>query len=132
MTMPTIEQIIEALQNSWSADTSFDASEWSPENPARGQCVVSSLVVQHYLGGDLRRFRVSAPGLKETHYCNVLENGMVLDTTASQYKVPVTLEIVPVDLKGFASIRDKRLAEGETRTRYEILKLRVADYLARN
>ena len=122
---PSVEELIKALQNSWAGDTSFDASEWNEASPARGQCVVSSLVVQKYLGGDLRRYRVTGDGVEETHYCNILPDGTVLDTTASQYDRPMSFRVEPVDLKGFESIREKRLAEYETRSRYELLLDRV-------
>lgn len=129
---PSIEEIINALHDSWMAETSNDATKWSGDNPARGQCVVSSLVVQNYLGGDLRRYRVSGAGINETHYCNVLEDGTVLDTTASQYTGPVTLRIDPVDFSGYASVREKRLAEDDTRKRYELLLSRVEAKLSRD
>jgi hypothetical protein len=128
--LPTLGQIVKALHKTWASDTCFVAEEWSEDNPARGQCVVSSLVVQDYLGGELRRYHVIGDGFKETHYCNILADGTILDTTASQYRTPVTLEIVPIDLKGFASVREKRLADNVTRNHYELLKKRVASYLA--
>lgn len=123
--MTDIQAITHALRASWSADTAFDSNDWSPDNPARGQCVVSSLVVQDYLGGDLLRYSVDEGSLHETHYVNVLESGTVIDTTASQYANPVTMRRRPIELKGFASIREKRLADESTRRRYEILKRRV-------
>jgi hypothetical protein len=128
---PPIEKLIKALQSSWSAETCFDASEWSSTNPARGQCVVSSLVIQNYLGGELLRYRVSGGNINETHYCNILSGGTVLDTTASQYREPVILKVAPVNLKGFTSIREKRLAENETRKKYELLLGRVEAKLER-
>lgn len=126
---PSIEQLVKAIQNSWSAETSYDASDWSAQNPARGHCVVSSLIIQKYLGGDLRRYRVSGSDFDETHYCNILTDGTLLDVTASQYKSPVSFTATPINLKGFASIRDKRLADRETRLRYELLLERVKSYL---
>lgn len=126
---PSIEALIKALQNSWSSDTCFDASDWSAANPARGQCVVSSLVIQKYLGGELQRYRVTGADITETHYCNVLSDGTVLDTTASQYRQPMTFKVAPFDLEGFASIREKRLSEDETRSRYELLLNRVEQQL---
>lgn len=123
---PSLEQLIKALQASWGIDTCFEASEWSRENPARGQCVVSSLVVQEFFEGDLLRYEVTnTVGLHEMHYCNILPDGTILDTTGSQYKQPVTLKVKPVDLKGYSSIRGKRLADELTRTRYQILLHRV-------
>lgn len=131
-TKPNIHAIINALRSSWAADTAFDPSEWSEENSARGQCVVSSLVVQDYLGGELVRYTIDEGSLHETHYANMLDGGVVFDTTASQYTQPVTMRIKPIDLKDFASARDKRLADASTRKRYEILKARVDKLLTRS
>lgn len=129
--MPTLEELIAALRASWSAETAFEANDWSKENPARGQCVVSSLVVQDYFGGDLRRYAVSGDKT-ETHYANLLESGVILDTTASQYDgLDVQLVVTPPNLKEFSSIREKCLAGESTRRRYELLKPRVAAFLAK-
>ena len=126
-----MQMIFKALQSSWAKDTAFDPKEWSEGNKARGQCVVSSLVIQDYLGGDLVRYSVDEGDLHETHYANRLDSGVILDTTASQYTEPVTMRIKPVDLKGFSSVREKRLADNSTRKRYEILKARVENQLAK-
>jgi hypothetical protein len=80
--------------------------------------------------GDLIRFAVRGEGISENHYCNLLDDGTLLDTTRSQYKVPVTLQVHPVTLAGYASVREKRLADEETRTQYEALKRRVAANLS--
>jgi hypothetical protein len=126
---PSFESLIIVLQQSWSAETAFDASDWSPENPARGQCVVSALVMQDYMGGDLQRFEVRGDDFAETHYTNLL-NSVVIDTTASQYNdLNVSLTPRPTNLKGFASVREKRLADDATRRRYELLSERVASIL---
>jgi hypothetical protein len=126
---PSLNQLTAALRRAWSAETSFDASAWTPDNPARGQCVASSLVVQSYFGGDLLRYRAIGPGIAEMHYCNVLDDGTILDTTGQQYKEPITLEVLPVDLKGFTTIREKRLADKITRDKYKLLLSRVATFL---
>ncbi len=129
MLQPTLKKLVEALQYAWADDTCINPADWSEDNPARGQCVGSSLVMQDYLGGDLLRYRVSADGINETHYCNILEDGTIIDTTGQQYKVSVILQIDPVQLKSFHSIREKRLADDGTRKRYEILASRVSQYL---
>lgn len=120
-----------ALRVSWAADTAYDETDWSAENPARGQCVVSALVVQDYLGGDLQRFDVVGREIRETHYTNLLTGGVVLDTTASQYDTSDAVRLTPTvaDLKGFDSLRNKRLADDSTRRRYELLKQRVQSVL---
>lgn len=126
---PSLEQVIDALRRSWSYETTFDHPGWSEQNPARGQCVVSSLIMQDYFGGELRRYQVLGEGINERHYCNVLGGGVVIDTTASQYSTPVQLTILPVELGEFASIRDKRLSDDETRDRYELLAQKVRTIL---
>ena len=46
------KQIYEALIRSWSIETS---SKWKIENPAKGQCGVTALVVQDICGGKIKR-----------------------------------------------------------------------------
>ena len=127
--MITLQQLTKALHQAWDSDTAYDATEWSSNNKARGQCVVSSLLVQDYLGGELVRYEINEGSLHEMHYANQLEDGTIVDTTGSQYLSPVSMKIKPVALKGFASIRDKRLADTSTARRYEILKKRVEQLL---
>lgn len=127
---PTLDQLIAALHHAWSAETSYADTDWPSDNPARGQCVVSALVVQDYFGGELVRFAVSGD-FNEMHYANELE-GVLLDTTRSQYRdAAVTFTPKPVELKGYPTVRAKRLADDETRQRYELLKSRVEAYLTR-
>lgn len=128
---PSLQTIVDALQIAWGADTAYDPNDWSDKNRARGQCVVSSLIIQDYLGGELLRYSVDEGTLHETHYMNRLSSGVVIDTTGSQYDHPVTMRIKPIQLDGFKSIRDKRLADTATRKRYEILKARVDHLLAK-
>jgi hypothetical protein len=127
--IPSLSELTTALHKAWNAKTSVWDDDWPSDNPARGQCVPSSLVVQDYYGGDLIRFAVRGEGISENHYCNLLEDGTLLDTTRSQYAVPVTMQVYPVNLAGYSSVREKRLDDEETRTRYELLKSRVAAIL---
>lgn len=126
---PTLQELSDALQASWGADTAYNSEEWSQENKARGQCIVSSLIAQDYLGGDLIRYEINEDQLHETHYMNQLSDGTVIDTTASQYTSSVTMKRKPIDTGEFTSIRDKRLADKSTATRYEILRRRVEQRL---
>ena len=123
--MPILAQLTEAIEASWAADTTFDASEWSPENPARGQCVATSLVVQHFLGGELQKLTTIFEGQPETHYRNVFTDGTVVDLTCRQYPADQPLTPAIVDLKSFPSIREKRLNELVTKRKYELLLARV-------
>lgn len=119
--------ITRALKNSWSSETSYDGENYDDTNPPRGQCVVSSLVVQDYLGGDLVRVAVSGGSINEKHYFNRLDDGTIIDVTRSQYLQPVTMTDSPVDLvaKGYVSNRERMLADDDTRSRYEILRQKV-------
>lgn len=129
---PSLAQLTLALRHAWSDQTSCWADDWPADNPARGQCVVSSLVVQDYFGGDLVRYAVEGQGIHEKHYCNILPDGTLVDATRSQYggKI-VSFREDPVALNGAESVRHKRLADHETRIRYEVLKQRVAEYLVK-
>ena len=132
MEIPGIEQLTSALHSAWSAETGYaDIGAWNDQNPARGQCVTSSLVVQDYLGGDIIRYAVNGDNINETHYCNVLNDGTLLDTTRSQYTQSVNLVEKPIDLakNGFRTVRERCLADDETKVRYMILKTRVAEAL---
>jgi hypothetical protein len=125
----TLKKLTTALHNCWTQETSSSPDEWSKDNPARGQCVASALVMQDYLGGDLLRYNVTSKSIREMHYCNLLDDGTVVDTTGSQYKELVSMKVKPVDLKGFSSIREKRLADEATNNRYQLLKQSVARQL---
>ena len=128
--MTKLTDISAALEASWGPDTAFNRGEWTKENNARGQCVVSSLVVQDYLGGELLRCAIDNETLHETHYFNQLQDGTLVDTTKNQYTELVSMKIIPVAYEGFSSIREKRLSDDDTRQRYELLKQRVDSYLA--
>ena len=65
----------------------MDVDDWSPTNPARGQCGSTALVLHDHLGGDLLRSEVllgdgSRQGL---HWANQLPNGTRVDLTAVQF-----------------------------------------------
>ena len=79
-----IERVIRA---SWSRETCDPVDERSAENPARGQCAVTALVVQDLCGGELLLAEVryrdgSRQGL---HYWNRLGDGVELDLTREQF-----------------------------------------------
>jgi len=130
-TMTSLEQLTEAIQDSWSSKTSSGGSKLPLDNLARGQCDVSSMVVQDYFGGDLVRVHADGDGIDENHYFNRLDNGTVIDTTRMQYKVRVTLADNLVDLSRtkFRTIRERCLDDVDTQRRYEILKNSVKKIL---
>lgn len=132
MNMPTLQQLAHALRQAWSAETGYAGEGvWTKENPARGQCVTSSLVVQDYFGGDIVRYQVSGEDIDETHYFNILHDGTIVDTTKSQYSQQANMIEKPIDLKknNFHTVRERCLADEETKCLYETLKTRVEDVL---
>lgn len=127
--MAQLTEIVEALEASWNYDTAFNQDDWTPENPARGHCVVSSLIVQDYLGGELLKSEVTGSGLHETHYFNKIDDGTIVDATSKQYSESVTLKLTPSNFDGFKPLRDKRLSDENTKMRYAKLKNRVESFL---
>lgn len=116
----TLEDLQKALKFSWSAETSVDPDNWTPENPAWGQCAITALIVQYYFGGNLLRSRVDKFG---SHYWNKLPNGEEQDLTRSQFPEGVAIPF------GEKRTRDCVLSFQSTIKRYELLKQRVEDFL---
>lgn len=118
--------ITSALEQAWVKKTSYCPDEWTTDNPARGQCVVSSLVIQNYFGGDIGRVEATfMDGRTEKHFFNILPNGEVLDTTKSQYGNKVIFKESIVSLDSYVSVREKLLADSNTKERYLLLLKRV-------
>jgi hypothetical protein len=84
----TLRAIESAIRESWGLDTSdpTDAPTWSPANPARGQCAVTSLVIHDLVGGTLLEAEVHLPdGTQQGfHYWNRLA-GVDIDLTKEQF-----------------------------------------------
>lgn len=106
------------LTTAWSKDTCHPAytDKWSEANPAIGQCLVTALVIQDELGGDIYDCKVG----RSRHFYNVV-NGETIDLTFSQF--PEGSKITD------SRIRDRKqlLANKETRHRYELLKNKIGE-----
>ncbi|WP_034681040.1 YunG family protein [Caldalkalibacillus mannanilyticus] len=72
--------ILSLLKQAWSSKSS---TKWTKENPAKGQCGVTSLVVHDYLGGDI----LKTPVKDGWHYYNKTKDGEIIDLTQSQFDV---------------------------------------------
>ncbi|MCM3005313.1 YunG family protein [Priestia koreensis] len=77
MNMQQQIKVYEILYQVWSKESS---SKWTKENPANGQCGVTSLVVQDLFGGDIYKTDVKG----SWHFYNMIE-GKRYDFTASQF-----------------------------------------------
>ena len=82
----TFHETEAAIREAWGRDTSDDPDEWSEENPARGQCAVTALLVRELLGGDILVASVLRDGRRiERHAWNRLPSGLTLDLTREQF-----------------------------------------------
>jgi hypothetical protein len=84
-----LPRIAAAMRRHWSLDTCdpVDQGDWSPDNPSRGQCGVSALVLQELVGGELLVAQVLfADGTHQgVHYWNLLPSGTEVDLTRDQF-----------------------------------------------
>ena len=79
------QQVVKAIRESWSKATSGNPDEWTPDNPARGQCDASSFVFWELFGGDLVLAEVFVDGQRtEHHYWNRID-GEDIDLTGEQF-----------------------------------------------
>ena len=80
----TPDALFERLKIAWSKESS---DSWSAENPAKGQCSVTSLVVHDLFGGDILKTKTRGG----THFYNSI-NGVRWDLTISQFGYPIPFE----------------------------------------
>ena len=74
------DRIAAALSYSWSLKTS---EQWTPRNPARGQCNVTALLLNELFGGEI----LKTPLPEGDHFYNRIE-GERVDLTDSQFAAP--------------------------------------------
>jgi hypothetical protein len=73
------------LKKCWSKESS---SLWTNENPSKGQCGVTSIVVQEFFGGKIMKTCLSTGQL---HFYNFI-NGKRIDLTKEQFSIPITYD----------------------------------------
>lgn len=112
-----IEKLKDSFEKSWSAESSFLPEQWNTNNPARGQCAVTALVVQDYLGGEIIKCDVTVDD--DSHFYNKLPDGEIVDLTRIQFTDGAKFE----NKKNVG--REKILSHPGTQARYEILKKAV-------
>ena len=85
----TLADVGPAVRAAWCAETcdEVDVADWSPANPARGQCGTTALTVQDLLGGELLVAEVRYPdGSRQGyHWWNRLPGGVEVDLTREQF-----------------------------------------------
>jgi hypothetical protein len=123
----SLAHIAEAIRESWSPKTCdpVDLDDWAEENPSRGQCAVTALVVHDLLGGELLLAEVRhSDGTRQgVHYWNRLDDGAELDLTRDQFtrgEIIGSADIVP---------RPKDIDHGRLAEQYRTLSERVSSRL---
>lgn len=99
-----------ALEKSWGLASS---SKWTEENKAKGQCGVSSLLVNDYFGGNI--FKTKDIN-NIWHFYNFIDDE-IIDFTQSQYDEAPTYDNI-------LSNRDEALADTNSE-QYNYLSLQV-------
>ncbi|ERK30452.1 YunG family protein [Clostridium intestinale] len=107
-----IKEFQNILYKCWSINSS---SKWTSNNPANGQCGVTSLVVNDFFGGDILKTKT----LEGWHYYNRIEDNR-FDFTDSQFlEKPMYLDIL--------SNREEAFSDTNTE-QYEYLRSRIKEY----
>ena len=87
--MPTLDEVTAAVRAAWCRETCDDSdlADRTPDNPARGQCGATALVLHDLLGGDLLLAEVLLPdGSRQgVHWWNRLPDGSEADLTREQF-----------------------------------------------
>lgn len=85
--MFTLAQLEAAIRDSWSLETADEDDGWTPDNPGRGQCDITTLVVHDLVGGDVLAADVFLDGKRiEAHMWNRLVTGLDVDLTRDQFR----------------------------------------------
>ncbi|MGL4488400.1 MAG: YunG family protein [Rhizobiaceae bacterium] len=105
----TPQEFFDALKDAWSIETS---SSWTRQNPAKGQCSVTSLVFHDVFGGEILKTRTAGG----THFYNRI-GSVNWDMTVSQFDRPIPFEDLPAS-------RDEAFADTSPH-QYQALKSRL-------
>ncbi|MCV3273599.1 YunG family protein [Roseobacter sinensis] len=115
------DQVRAALEKAWSLET---AKQWSRENPANGQCNVTSAVIHDLFGGEVLRTRYPTVW----HYYNRID-GRRCDLTDSQFVRPGARFPAPDSYDDEVTDRDTAM-RGIPQSEYDALKSALLDELS--
>ena len=113
-----LEELNKILELSWCKDTCTPnmKDSWNENNKALGQCAVTALIVNDFLGGKIMRC-TSESG---SHYYNIIDSHIV-DLTSSQFNIKPNYSVFE------KRTRDYLLSNDDTKNRYLLLLKRVKD-----
>lgn len=126
---PDRKKVLQAIRDSWCAETCGDPIAWSPQRPSWQQCDASAFVAWEHLGGELVLGKVFLDGVEtEHHYWNRID-GRDIDLTRDQFVHGE--EIREVDVLTSSYLRANMDAmKPEVRQRIAVMRTRVARALA--
>jgi hypothetical protein len=107
-----VQKLLEIFFKAWSKESS---SKYTPDNPAKGQCGVTSLVVQDLLGGEIVKTKLP----EGWHFYNKID-GKYYDLTKSQFQEEIVYMHLP-------SIREESFMD-TNEAQYRYLKESVLKY----
>ena len=122
------------IAGSWNSMTSADSANWSRDNPAWGQCAITALIAQDFLGGEILRIDLSThkdPKISamRSHYFNRI-NGNEVDFTRWQFSADYNeFNLVLASQTPEIRTREYLLGNQSTRDRYLLLRFSVAKSL---
>ena len=113
-----LNELIKMLELSWNKNTCSPSlkDSWSENNKALGQCAVTALIVNDFLGGKIMRCMCESG----SHYYNLV-NDSIIDLTSSQFTE------IPDYTKGEERTREYLLSNKDTMKRYKLLLNKVKD-----
>jgi len=121
-----LKELEDLLENSWTKETSADPQNWNIFNPAWGQCAITALIVQDFMGGELLRTVIPRKKENISHYWNLLPEGREVDFTSKQFSSDVIIK------DGEERDRHYVLSYPTTRKRYVLLRLAVENRIRKN
>ena len=113
-----LDELTKVLKLSWNKNTCSPTLQdsWNESNNALGQCAVTALIVNDFLGGKIMRCMCESG----SHYYNLIDNNIV-DLTDSQFNE------IPDYSKGEERTREYLLSNKDTKKRYKLLLNKVKD-----
>ena len=114
-----LDELKKVIEKSWTKKTCFPTIQdtWNESNPSIGQCAITALVVNDFMGGKI--MRTMCNGI--SHYYNLV-NDKIIDLTVSQFD-----GTIPNYEIGEERSREYLLSSEDTKNRYKILLENVKD-----
>ncbi|MFA6073803.1 MAG: hypothetical protein WC758_06845 [Candidatus Woesearchaeota archaeon] len=115
-----LHALISALRKSWNKDTCHlsISNNWSKDNRAYGQCVVTALIVQDYFGGEILHCEHTH------HHWNKISSGEEIDLTKEQFSLGTKICIDDKPSREYL-LNNPGAIKSKTMERYLLLKMRV-------